>query len=161
MSREFSLLQILIKDRKVELRLKKSLKDPFAIWAYWAGETRKPKLFWKILFASYWLFSSEWLWIPLSIFFAVKFGWFYLLCLLTPFFITQLSKPIGQVFLVSEARKNESLLDDLWQNQMIGILSIAKHESPIHKNGTPDIIIDPSTHDWKKQIMDHARNSCS
>jgi hypothetical protein len=152
MSKEFLKLQNLVKERKIELRLKKSMKDIFGIWIYWFSETKKPKFFWKTIFIFYWLFSSEWFWIPFSIILAIKVNLLYLLGILMPFLITRLLKPIGQGFMIHDAKNDEVLFDDLWANKTIGIMSTAKHESMIHKNGTPDIIIDPYNQDWREQI---------
>lgn len=64
-SNEFILLQNLIKENKIKIRFKKTLKDTFGVWLYWYSEKKlKSKIFWWL----YWLISSEWLWIPLSIF---------------------------------------------------------------------------------------------
>lgn len=152
MSKEFSQLQNLIKERKVEIRLKKSVKDTFGIWIYWFSETKKPKFFWKTIFISYWLFSSEWFWIPISIILAIKVNKLYLLGFLMPLLITRLLKPIGQGFIIYDAQNDEVLLDDLWANKAIGIMSITKHESVIHKSRVPDIVIDPYNQDWREQI---------
>lgn len=152
MSKEFLRLQNLIKEKKVEIRLKKSVKDPFGIWIYWFSETKKPKFFWKTIFIFYWLFSSEWFWIPFSIILTIKINLFYLLGILMPFLITRLLKPIGQGFIIYDAQNDEVLFDDLWTNKAIGIMSIAKHESVVHKNGVPDIIIDSHNQDWREQI---------
>lgn len=156
MSEEFTKLQHLIKDNKAELRLKKSWsrKDIFGIWLYWYCKTKPSvlNLFGKS-FILYWLFSSEWLWIPLSIILSIIISnWFFLLCILIPFLITRLLAPIGQRFIFHDAQNNEDLFDDLWQNQAIGIMSVRKHESLIHKDSVPDIIIDPSNHDWRVEI---------
>ncbi len=156
MSEEFTRLQHLIKDNKAELRLKKSWlrKDVFGVWLYWYCKT-KPSvlcLFGKS-FILYWIFSSEWLWIPLSIVLSIiRNNWFFLLCILIPFIVERVLAPVGQSFTISNAQSNEDYLDDLWQNQAIGIVSVKKHASPIHQNGTPDIIIDSYGQDWKKEI---------
>ncbi len=146
------LLQNLIKEGKIELRLRKSLRDTFGFWIYWVSEIKKPKMFWKICFAFYWLFSSALFWIPCSIVLAIKINKLYLLFLLIPFLIKRLSGPIGQGFIIYDAQNDEVLFDDLWANKAIGIMSIAKHESVVHKNGVPDIMIDPHKHDWREEI---------
>lgn len=152
MSQEFSKLQNLIKENKAELRLKKSVKDTFGIWIYWFSETKKPKVIWKTVFGFYWLFSSEWFWLPFSVVLAIKINKLYLLGLLAPFLVTRLLKPIGQGFLIYDAQNNEVLFDDLWTNKIIGITSMKKHKSMIHKNGVPDITIDSYNQDWREQI---------
>jgi len=98
-------------------------------------------------------FSSEWFWIPFSIILAIKINSFYLLGILMPFLITRLLEPIGQGFIIYDAQNDEVLFDDLWANKAVGIMSVAKHESVIHKNGVPDIIIDPYNQDWREQII--------
>lgn len=159
MSNEFLQLQNLIKNGKIELKLKKSLKDTFGIWIYWISETKKPKVLWKTFFVLYWLFSSEWFWLPFSIFLAIKINWLYLLCILIPFLITKLLRPIGQGFIICDAQNDENLFDDLWANQLIGIMSTAKHESVVHRNGIPDTIIDSYSHDWREKVNDGVFNN--
>ncbi|MDP1760184.1 MAG: hypothetical protein Q8L01_01880 [Candidatus Woesebacteria bacterium] len=152
MTKEFLKLQNSIKENKIELKLKKSIKDNFGVWIYWFSETKKPKIFWKIIFVFYWLFSGDWFWIPLSIILAIKINLFYLLGILMPFLITRLLKPVGQGFIIYDAQNDEVLFDDLWANKAIGIMSVAKHDSVIHKDGVPDMIIDPYNRDWRKEI---------
>ena len=89
MSKEFLQLQNLIKEKKVEIRLKRSVKDTFNVWIYWFSETKKPRFFWKTIFIFYWLSSSELFWIPFSIILAIKINLFYLLGILMPFLITR------------------------------------------------------------------------
>jgi len=153
MSKEFLQLQNLIKEGKVELKLKKSVKDTFGIWIYWFSRTGRYKFFWKTIFILYWLLSSEWFWIPLSIILAIKVNKLYLLGFLIPFLITKLLKSIGQGFMIYDAQNDEVLFDDLWANKSIGIMSTTKHESVIHKSGVPDIIIDSYNQDWREQII--------
>ncbi len=153
MSDEFKKLQKLIKNKQVELRLKKTLKDTFGVWIYWISETKKPKFVWKIFFIIYWLFSSEWFWVPFSIVLAIKINWLYLFGILMPFLIKKLFKPVGQGFIIFDAQNDEVLFDDLWVNRQIGIMSTKTRESAIHKDGVPEIIIDPYNQNWRDEIF--------
>jgi hypothetical protein len=153
MSDEFKRLQRLINSKQVELKLKKSLNDTFGIWLYWISETKKPKFIWKIFFRMYWLFSSEWFWIPLSIFLAIKMNLFYLFGFLVPFLVTKIFKPIGQGFIIYDAQKNEELFDDLWDNQQIGIMSTKMSGSVLDQKEFPEIIIDSFNQNWREEII--------
>lgn len=152
MSDDFKKLQELINQRQFELGLKKSLKDPFGVWLYWMSETNKPKFMWKIFVSAYWLFSSEWFWIPISIVLAFKVSFFYLLGIFMSFLLTKIFAPIGRDLILSEAKNNEHLFDDLWHNDQIGIMSKRKRESAVHIKGTPEIIIDPYNQDWRVEV---------
>lgn len=155
MSEEFTKLQNLIKEGKAELLLKKSWRrnDIFGLWLHWHCK-EKPSLinFYGKSFILYRLLIWDWLWIPLSIILAVKISWLFLLCLLTPFTIVSLVGPIGHGFIIYDAQNDEDLFDDLWQNQAISIASVKKHESMVHKNGVPDIMIVPHKHNWREEI---------
>jgi hypothetical protein len=156
MSEEFIKLQQLIKENKAELRLKKP-KTPcqhFFLWLYWDCETRPSilNLYGKSFTLVYWVLLNELVWIVLSIVLAIIVNWFFLLCILVPVIIKPLLNPIGQGFMIYDAQHNEDLFDDLWQNQAIGIFSSKKHESLVHKDGVPDIIIDPYSQDWRDEI---------
>lgn len=96
----------------------------------------------------------DWLWLPLAIFIGFRFGWPFGLLAWVAHYIMQknILSRIGQGFMIYDAQNNEDLFDDLWQNQFIGIVSAKKHESLIHKDGVPDIIIDPSNDDWREEI---------
>lgn len=149
-SNEFILLQNLIKENKIEIIFKKTLKDTFGVWLYWYSEK---KLKFKVLFYLYWLISSEWLWIPLSIFISIKINYFYLLLTLIPFIITKIFKSIGEGFLSYEAKRDEVLFQELWDNKFVGIFSKSKIESLIHKEGVPNFVIDSLNQDWKVEII--------
>jgi len=149
-SNEFILLQNLIKENKIEIRFKKILKDTFGVWLYWYSEKKlKSKIFWWL----YWLISSEWLWTPLSIFISIKINYFYLLLILTPFVITKIFKPIGEGFLSYDARKDEVLFQELWDNKFIGLFSKERKESIIPQEELPVFIIDSFNQDWKSKII--------
>lgn len=149
-SNEFVLLQKLIKENKVELRLKKILKDSFGVWLYWYSET---KLKSKGLVYFYWFISSEWLWIPLAIIISIKTNYFYLLLIIVPFIITKIFKPIGEGFMIYDAKNNEALFQELWDNKFIGIFSMEKGESLIFKDGGPKFIIDSYRDNWRDEII--------
>ena len=152
MSKEFSLLKALIQEGKIELRLKKSLKDPFGVWLYKNNKTKENKFIWKVLVASYWLFTSEWFWLPFSIVLAIKASWIFLFCLLVPLLMAAYFGSIGKELMISEAQNDESVLDALWENQFIGILSKEKYEG----RQTPIFIIDPHELDWRSGIANIA-----
>lgn len=155
MSEEFTKLQNLIKEGKVELLLKKSWRknNIFGLWLCWYCK-EKPSILnlYGRSFVLYRLLIWDWLWIPLSIILAVKFSWLFLLCLLAPFTIVSLLGPIGHGFVIYDAQNNEDFFDDLWQNQAISIASVKKHESMIHKDGVPEIMIVPYNQDWREKI---------
>jgi hypothetical protein len=156
-SEEFTHLQHLIKENKATLSLKKSRilgGQHFFLWLYWDCETRPSilNLFGKSFIFLHWVLLNELVWLALSIVLAILINWFFLLCILVPVIIKALLNPIGQGFMIYDARNNEDLFDDLWQNQEICIMSVKRHESPIHKDGVPDIIIEPYNQNWREKI---------
>jgi|GEM_PF-3164325 len=156
MTEEYKKLQKLIKENIVEISLKKSIKDIFGIWLYWYGK-ENPNLLnlWGKLFYLYWIISSEWLWIPLSIVLSIRYeSILSLFLILIPLILTRILKPIGQDFMICDAKNNEKLFEELWENRLIGILSIEKKSSLVHKKGTPTFIIDSHNKNWRTEILD-------
>lgn len=157
MSDEFKTLQYLIKKGEFDLILKRSItrNNIFGVWLYWYCKT-KPSVIniFGTSFYIYYIFSNDWLWLALSVIIGYKFGW--MLGLLTwaiHYFIQKhVFDGIGQGFMLYDAQTNEELFDELWQNQSIGIVSVRKHKSPIHREGVPDMFIDSRSHDWKKEL---------
>jgi hypothetical protein len=82
----------------------------------------------------------------------IKINWLFLLCILVPFIITHLLGLVGQGFIIYDTQNNEDLFEDLWRNQAIGIASVKKRESMIHKDGVPEILIDSYNRDWRGEI---------
>lgn len=157
MSKEFIKLQDQINKGDLELMIKKSLyrQDIFGVWLYWHCKTKPSalNLFGKAYYL-YFVFTMDWLWLPLVIFVGVRFGWLFgvILWIAHYFMQKKVFAGIGQGFTIYDAQNNEDLFDDLWQNQFIGIVSTKKRESNIHKDGVPEIIIDPSGDDWREKI---------
>ena len=158
MSEEFIKLQNLIKENKAALRTKKvkNAGHYFFLWIYWDCTTRPSilNLFGKSYLLIWYVLLNDVVWIAVSIILAIVMNnWFFLLLIAVPMILKIfILNPIGQGFIIYDAQHNEELFDDLWQNQLIGIFSVKKHESPIHKEGTPDIIIDPYNMDWRVEI---------
>ena len=157
MSEEFIKLQGLIHKEKLELRTKKSLykNDIFGVWLYWYCKTKPSALnLCGNAYYIYFILTTDWLWLPLAIFIGFKFSWLYGLLIWLIHYIVQkkILSEIGQNLMIKDALINEVLFDDLWNNQAIGIMSVKKHESAIHKDGVPDLIIDPSNQNWREVI---------
>ena len=153
MSEEFVKLQKLVQEEKLELRLKKFLKDCFGIYLYWVCNTKPAasNLFGKA-FILYWVITSDWFWIILAVIFAIKFTPWFLILILVPFILTKLLEPVGLKMVITAVLENENLFEDLWKNQMIGIMSTKMRESVLHSGGVPEIIIDPINKNWKIEI---------
>lgn len=83
----------------------------------------------------------------------IKINYFYLILVLIPFVITKIFKPIGEGFLSYEAKKDEVLFQELWNNKLIGLFSNTINEGPINKEGTHIVIIDSLNRDWKSEII--------
>jgi len=153
MTTDFVRLQKLIEGKVVELRLKKKIKDNFYLWLYWYSKRKKPRFIWVPLYFTYWLFSSEWFWLPFSAVLALEINKWFLLGLVFPFTIRKILSPIGQGFLLYDAQNDEALFDGLWENKVIGIVSVMRRERLTYNDGVPDIIIDSTIQsDWREQI---------
>lgn len=145
MSDEFKKLQKLIKNNKVEFRLKRSFTNTFGFWIYWFSETKKPKFVWKTFFIIYWLLSSFRFWIFVSIVLSVlKVNGIYLFASLTPFLIIRLFDEVGQGFIIYDAQNDEALFHLLWATNKIAIM--------ITKTG---FIIPSGTRDWSMILDKH------
>lgn len=151
-SGEFTFLQELLKRKIFKILLKKTLKDEFGVWLHWSCKTRPSFLNgFGITWYIYWIFSSEWFWIPFAIFMGYKFTWLYLLLILVSPLITRLLRPVGHGFLIYDAQVNEELFDDLWNNNLVGIASTEMYTSPGSGKATPKIIIMPPQA-WKDEM---------
>lgn len=146
MSSEFVKLQKLLQENRIELKFKKTVKDSFGLWLYWISKTRNPKIIYKLIYVFYWLFSSEWLWFPASIYLTIKFSLLCLLLLSFPWLISHIFSIFGQSLLINDAKKNESLFIDLWQNRLLGIFSSETI------NDRPKFVIDSFNQNWRDYI---------
>lgn len=159
MSKEFEELQSLLKQNRCELKLKKHIKDMFLLWLHGVSSTRPS--FWNLFgYAGgvYMILLNEIIWIIVSIFVAYNYGWIYLILIFVPVVIKVILKPVGQGFIIADLQENEALFNALWDRKAIGICSIKKRKSTIHKNGIPEVIIDSDDSlpgyvgDWKSQL---------
>ncbi|MCX6756074.1 MAG: hypothetical protein NTX85_01925 [Candidatus Nomurabacteria bacterium] len=148
-SEEFIKLKELISAKKVELRLKRFIKDPFGIWIYYICKTKLSSLY---LFYIYWPLLNVWVWFSLSIFLAFKLNWVYILLFLVPILLKRLLKPIGQGLILADVEINEEMLNGLWQSKAIVICSTNKIDSVIHKGGVPSFIINSHDQNWRYEI---------
>jgi hypothetical protein len=159
MSKEFEYLQLLLNQKKFELKLKHHIKDMFGLWLHGVSVTR-PALWNLFGYARgvYMFLFSLIVWIPVTLFLGYKYGWIYLFVFFIPYLVRIILKPIGQGFLLADLKVNEDLFNMLWNRKAIGICSIKKKESVVHKNGVPEVIIDSDigmpgyVGDWKSQL---------
>ncbi len=159
MTEEFKRLQSLLSSGKCELKLKRHIKDNFGLWLHGVSTTRPSA--WNLFgyAGGVYMFLLSWIiWVPVTFFFGYKYGWIYLTIILVPYLIRMILRPVGQGFLLADLKVNEDLFESLWDRKAIGICSIKKRESLIHKEGIPEVMVDSDTGrpgyvtDWKSQI---------
>lgn len=120
MTEEFLKLQKLIEDGKAKISFNRFLVGhPFDLWLEFKH---------KFLFYTYPVLTSEWLFIPLSIYLSIHFGfksfwWLILLGIAIPWVIDDLTKKTGYRLLSKCLLENEDLFDSYWRSKSTTIES--------------------------------------
>jgi hypothetical protein len=160
MSNEFKILYKLMNEKKVQFKLKKSIKDNFIMFLLISKETKSSKFPYKIILNLYLILLNDWIWIIFSIILAIKIDPFYLLMILIPILIKRFLNSVGQGFIIYDAQNNEKVFDILWKNQVIGIFSTETKEDLVinevnlskGRKPIPKIIIDSYGQDWREEL---------
>ncbi len=142
-SKEFIYLANLISIGKVRLNLSNFfVRRSLSLWLIYKDNQT---MLW--IYSFFWFFTSEWFWVPFSIFLAWKFNtwWLIIVGIAFSWIVDEIMKFITYYFLPDSILRDESLLNYFWEQRPphISILSTKEKWDDSLKRKRPIIIIIP------------------